>query len=206
MTSRVCVLGRGWGCLESRQKRTTFFRDSPQAFTLLVIGGSPPQPTHFSRRAPAPAFPGAASGCATHETMCTRHFPPRGPPPPARGPGVSPGSHMQRVARLHSGALICGESDGNEAEERLPRREAGSHRGRHMLPPGQLPPGWSARRGDCRGSCRPPGSPGPTWVASHLSEEGAATREAGGCGDSGSGGSSGGSDGGRQWRSEGQTH
>lgn len=46
----------------------------------------------------------------------------------------------------------------------------------------------------------------PTWAASHLSEEVAATREAGGCSDSGSGGGSGGSGGGRQWRSEGQTH
>lgn len=66
--------------------------------------------------------------------------------------------------------------------------------------------GGSPQWGDHRGSRSPPCSSCPTWVASHLSEKVAATREAGSCGDSGSGSSSNSSGGGRQWRSEGQTH
>lgn len=70
--------------------------------------------------------------------------------------------------------------------------------------PGEAPRGEGGGDRSSRSLSR---SPCPTWVAPHLSTKVAATREAGSCGDSGSGRGSGSSTGGgRQWRSEGRTH
>lgn len=72
MTSGMCVHGGGEG--EACQKVTNY---------LL-----PTHPDPSSESQPRP--PGAASGGATHETVCTRHFPPRGAGPhPFAVPGSS---------------------------------------------------------------------------------------------------------------------
>lgn len=126
MTSSVCDLaGLGGG------KRTTFSRDnSHHAFTSLSMGSSP---LHLTSKASTLASPGAASGGATHEPMCTATS--------HRVAGscslsVSRGGQMWRVAGLHSGALISTMCEGNGVEGSLPHREAGSRPSRHMLPPG----------------------------------------------------------------------
>lgn len=105
-------------------------------------------------QSPSTGLWGAASGRATHETVSTHRFSPRGPPPPAPCPRVSRRGQMGRAANLQSRVRICDICDGSRAEGRLAHRGAGSRPSRHMLPPRQLRPGW-----------KPPGGAAPAVPA-----------------------------------------
>lgn len=153
MTSSVCVLdgggggGGGWRSRLAKRElsssETTLMMRSPRSHWEALLPNPPLD------QSPSPGLWGAASGGATHETICTRRFPPRGPPPPVLCPRVSPGSRKWQVANLQSGVLIRGICDDSGVEGRLPHRGTGSRPSRHMLPARQLRPGWkppAARR------------------------------------------------------------
>ena len=209
MTSSVCVGGggtsRGEG-VKACLKRTIFFRHySHDASPSRVLGSSP--------RHPAPSPKPQRRPLGSRIWPC--HARDRKHPPLLTAWPAPAGSLSQGLPGRPNGA--SGESSVPGADMRYMRWQSG---GGQACPPGGRKPPQQAhassppaparmeapRRGGARGSRSPPGFPCPTRVASHLSEEVAATREAAGCGDPGSGGGTRGSGGGRQWRSEGQTH